>query len=464
MLELKDINLSYGDKKILEDVNVSFAEGTVSVISGASGSGKSSLIKLLNGVIPQFVNADIKGDIIVDDDDISQKDVAARSDFISTVFQNPKSQFYSINTTDEIVFALENRNLPKDEIVDTVREYTEILGTKKLLDRDIFKLSGGEKQLVAITAVACMKQKVYIFDEPSASLDIDAIKRLKSAIKTLKELGKIIIIVEHRLYYLKDILDKLYAIEDAKLIELESVDEESIKRHNLRTLNEISKQELIEGCKDFSYRKVSVNNNSTSDLGKEDRILSCRNYKYSYMKNRVFDFSIDFSRGIHFIIGENGIGKSTFVRCLCGLNKGFGKGFYYKNNFIKKPEKLISLVMQDVNYQLFTESVLEEISLVTDDEKLKEDVLVQLLLWDKRQQHPQSLSGGEKQRLSISLCMASKKPLVIFDEPTSGLCKDNMKKTIEFIKDMEKEGKTIIIISHDYEFIKSCGGNIIEFV
>ena len=120
MLELKDIKLSYGDKKILEDVNVSFAEGTVSVISGASGSGKSSLIKLLNGVIPQFVNADIKGDIIVDDDDISQKDVAARSDFISTVFQNPKSQFYSINTTDEIVFALENRNLPKDEIVDTV--------------------------------------------------------------------------------------------------------------------------------------------------------------------------------------------------------------------------------------------------------------------------------------------------------------------------------------------------------
>ena len=84
MLELKDINLSYGDKKILEDVNVSFAEGTVSVISGASGSGKSSLIKLLNGVIPQFVNADVKGDIIVDEEDISQKDVAARSDFIST--------------------------------------------------------------------------------------------------------------------------------------------------------------------------------------------------------------------------------------------------------------------------------------------------------------------------------------------------------------------------------------------
>ncbi len=265
MLELKDINLSYGDKKILEDINVSFAEGTVSVISGASGSGKSSLIKLLNGVIPQFVNADVKGGIIIDEEDISQKDVAARSDFISTVFQNPKSQFYSINTTDEIVFALENRNLPKDEIVDTVREYTEILGTKKLLDRDIFKLSGGEKQLVAITAVACMKQKVYIFDEPSASLDIDAIKRLKSAIKILKELGKIIIIVEHRLYYLKDILDKLYTIEDAKLIELESIDEESIKIHNLRTLNEISKQELIEGCKDFCYRKVPINNSLTSD-------------------------------------------------------------------------------------------------------------------------------------------------------------------------------------------------------
>lgn len=120
--------------------------------------------------------------------------------------------------------------------------------------------------------------------------------------------------------------------------------------------------------------------------------------------------------------------------------------------------------MQDVNYQLFTDSVYSEISIVSDNDLLKEKILRDLGLWDKKGRHPQALSGGEKQRLALGLALASKKEIVLLDEPTSGLCLKNMTKLISFLKEMKKQNKTIIIITHDYEFIKSADENILEFV
>ena len=120
--------------------------------------------------------------------------------------------------------------------------------------------------------------------------------------------------------------------------------------------------------------------------------------------------------------------------------------------------------MQDVNYQLFTDEVWEEISIVSDDDLKKEEVLKDFELWDKKNAHPQSLSGGQKQRLLLAMCMVSQKPLVILDEPTSGLCKKSMSKMVGFLHSLKEQGKTVIIVSHDYEFINECEGRIIEFV
>ncbi|MFR6152072.1 MAG: ATP-binding cassette domain-containing protein [Peptoniphilus sp.] len=164
------------------------------------------------------------------------------------------------------------------------------------------------------------------------------------------------------------------------------------------------------------------------------------------------------------LCGRSGCGKTSFIRNICGLNKGQRGDLYYGSEKIRRPYEKISLVMQDVNYQLFTDSVYSEMSIVSDDDLLKEKILCDLGLWDKKGRHPQALSGGEKQRLALGLALASKKEIVLLDEPTSGLCLKNMTKLISFLKEMKKQNKTIIIITHDYEFIKSADENILEFV
>ena len=202
MLKIKNFTLTY-DESVLENVNLSFKSGEITVLTGTSGSGKSSLLKVINGVIPYFQPAELSGEITYQGKNLLDWDMSERSNIVATVFQNPKTQFYAVNSTDEMAFALENRHLPPKTIFQRINQFTQLLEMEDLLNRDIFALSGGEKQLLAITSVACMDNDIYLFDEPSSSLDREAIARFKKVLVKLKEMGKIVIIAEHRLYYLK---------------------------------------------------------------------------------------------------------------------------------------------------------------------------------------------------------------------------------------------------------------------
>ena len=458
MLNISDLTVKYEDGTILKDINLKVSEGEIAVITGYSGCGKSTLIKVLNGVIPTFENAEVEGSIQYKNENLLQYDISERSRYISTVFQNPKTQYYCTNSTDEMAFAMENRGIPREEILRRIHYYCELFHTSDLINRQIFKLSGGEKQMIAVTSVACMEQDIYLFDEPSSSLDQEAIERLKHAIVELKKMGKIILIAEHRLYYLRDCMDSLHIIQDKEMIHIPKaqMEEGLSQKYHLRGLLEVKNTDLD--------AEAYMRKDMFSKKFEEDSALRCIDYSYSYRrKEKIFDFNISFDEGINFIVGANGVGKSSFIRSMCGLNKGFKGRTYYKGRLCRNPSKDISLVMQDVNYQLFTESVWDEISIVCDDDSIKESVLRRLGLFEKKDFHPQSLSGGEKQRLLIGLCKASPKPIVVLDEPTSGLCKKNMSTLIELIHEMKKEGKMILTITHDFEFIKECGGNVIEF-
>ena len=465
MIEITDFSVEINEKEILNNINLSIKEGEIFVLTGKSGCGKSTLLKSINGLIPEMEEANIKGDILFNGESILNLGIDKRSSFISTVFQNPKTQFYCIKTNDELAFALENRNIPREEIHERIDEYTKLLNTQELLNKDIFSLSGGEKQLIAITAVACMNNSVYIFDEPSSSLDIQSIKWLRECFKILQKKGKTIIVAEHRLYYLMDILSSFCVIEDTKATVYykndltPSILQNIQNKYGLRSFNEIN----IEDISNYKIENIHLlspsitNDNSTS-------IFQGKNLQVKYNNNLIFNLNIDLSKGTYFIIGKNGIGKSSFIKLISKLIKGKGC-CYYNNKKIKKAYDYISMVMQDVNYQIFTESVWNEISIASDDDTKKEDILKELDLWDKKDFHPQILSGGEKQRLLIALAIVSNKPIVILDEPTSGLDKIQMERTANYISQMHEQGKIIIVITHDYELIKTCNvGTILNFI
>ena len=455
MLEFINISLTYQKEIILEDINFSVDKGKIVVLTGNSGSGKSSILKLINGIIPEFYEAKIEGEIKFDGKNIRKESMAKRSKYISTIFQNPKTQFYCINTKDELAFGLENRAVSPKIINEIIEKYSKDYQIKDLIDRNIFHLSGGEKQKIAITACSCLDNDIYLFDEPSSSLDEEGLEWLKEILLELKNKNKLVIIAEHRLHYLKNIIDKLYIIKNKKI-------EEINLNENLNLIEERYQLRKFNIKKDLKNKKKIYLKKAINYIEDEDQLV-CKDYKLSYSHKDVINTNLSFKEGLTYIIGKNGIGKTSFIKKMLDVIKAKGITCY-KSEKIKKNYEYFSLVMQDVNYQIFTDSLWKEISMSSSNVNDKIRVLKELDLYEKKDLHPQILSGGEKQRLMLGLAILSSKPIVILDEPTSGLDKKQLLNTAKYLKLMIKQGKYVIVITHDYELINSCGGNVLEFV
>lgn len=455
MLEFINISLTYQEEKILEDINFSVDKGKIVVLTGNSGSGKSSILKLINGIIPEFYEAKIEGEIKFDGKNIGKESMAKRSKYISTIFQNPKTQFYCINTKDELAFGLENRAVSPKIINEIIEKYSKDYQIKDLIDRNIFHLSGGEKQKIAITACSCLDNDIYLFDEPSSSLDEEGLEWLKEILLELKNKNKLVIIAEHRLHYLKNIIDKLYIIKNKKV-------EEINLNENLNSIEERYQLRKFNIKKDLKNKKKIYLKKAINYIEDEDQLV-CKDYKLSYSHKDVINTNLSFKEGLTYIIGKNGIGKTSFIKKMLDVIKAKGITCY-KSEKIKKNYEYFSLVMQDVNYQIFTDSLWKEISMSSSNVNDKIRVLKELDLYEKKALHPQILSGGEKQRLMLGLAILSSKPIVILDEPTSGLDKKQLLNTAKYLKLMIKQGKYVIVITHDYELINSCEGNVLEFV
>lgn len=464
MLELKNIHFSYLEKEVLKGINLSIREGQTVVLTGPSGCGKTSILRLINGVIPHYYKGKLTGDLTWKGTSMIHDDITQRAFLVGSVFQNPKNQFFCVDTTGEVAFALENYNMPREEMKARIQMHSEMLHTGQLLDRNIFHLSGGEKQMVAVTAVSAMEQEVLVLDEPSSSLDQEAMLSLANAIREWKKLGKTIIIAEHRLFYLQGLIDRMIVMEKGEIMatyDKEEITSEVVRKHRLRTLHSPTLEELKR--KKTYMEKQLMDDSSLPDCSEK---ISFENYRYHYRYGpMIFNMNLAIKRqGISFIIGGNGVGKTTFLRCLCGLNKRF-KGMTKADDFTftKKGYRHCFLVMQDVNHQLFTESVLDEV-LLSMPKQNNEDALEFLELMnlkEKAELHPMSLSGGEKQRLAVACALASEKEIIIFDEPTSGLDYYHMQRIIQALRLLVSYGRKPIVVTHDYEFIDLCEGELI---
>ena len=424
MIELQHVSFSYPDSTDggLRDVTLTIPDGQCVLLCGRSGCSKTTLTRLINGLIPQFFTGELTGRVLLDGEDVSR--------------------------------------LPLYRI-------------EELLGRSIFALSGGEKQKIAFASVYAMNPSVYLLDEPSSNLDMASIDALREHLRLIKAQGKTVIVAEHRLYYLLDVADRVIWLEDGRVAG-------DWTPEQLRALGAAQRQKM--GLRAIDLTEERPAPLPPSDAAP---VLALKNVTLGYQKRPVLEnVSLQAAPGeVIAVVGHNGAGKTTFSRALCGLHRESG-GQYLWHGVPQKPKQRMKraymvmqdcdgqfqwdggpmerrdrlkqsyMVMQDVNYQLFAESVAAECTfgLRHPDTALAEETLAALGLAPYRDRHPNTLSGGQKQRLAAAAAMVCGKALLVFDEPTSGLDYDSMTRLAALIRHLTKMGKVILVVTHDYEF------------
>lgn len=459
MISFQDVTYSYqesGEPKNLDSIYLEVKDGECILLCGKSGCGKTTMTRLLNGMIPNFYEGKLQGTVLLDGKNLFDLPMYEISKQVGSVFQNPRTQFYTVNTTSEIAFGCENFGMEPEKIATRIKQTAVDLEIEYLLDRNIFNLSGGEKQIIAFASIYAMSPQVYVLDEPSSNLDIQAIEKVRKILSLLKQQGKTIIIAEHRTYYLKELVDRAIYMENGRIVREYSMEElEHLSRgeqlHNgIRTVNLLS-YPVIPHTAVFSSHEIALKD------------VHC-----SYDKTEaLFIPELSLASGrITAIIGTNGAGKSTFVSWLCGLMKK-SKGSFLLDGKIQRTKDRVQksyLVMQEVNHQLFSDSVREEIVLGNShstEDSLKE-IMALLDISELAECHPMTLSGGQKQRVIIASAMFCGKKILCFDEPTSGLDFSHMMQTCELLKKLQNDDTFLFIITHDYELIASVCDSVVH--
>ena len=454
MIDIKDVSFSYGGKdgKALNQVSLHISKGECVLLVGLSGCGKTTLTRLLNGLVPSFYEGKLSGEVLIEGKPVSEYKDGSLSQKVGSVFQNPRSQFFNVDTTGEIAFGCENIGISHEQILERVSKASYDLEMGGLMNRDIFSLSGGEKQLVAIASVYAMNPDIYVMDEPSANLDMEVTERLKKIITLLKRQGKTIIIAEHRIAYLRDLVDRVVYMKNGSIIR-------EYSRKAFWALSDSERKKM--GLRAVFPERLSI---KSPDRICPTEVLLTKNLAVSYSKQEPLIASISTTAHageVIGIIGRNGQGKSTFAKCVCGLLKEAAGKIIVNGSPLSSKQRAgkIYLVMQEPGYQLFADSVEKELRVSFEhkkseaDKERAEQLLEQLGLSEKKDRHPLSLSGGEKQRLSVAAVLMQAAHIFFLDEPTSGLDLENMNRVSALLSDLRSEGKTVFVITHDYEFL-----------
>ncbi len=455
LIKINNVNFLYAseDEGALKNINLNINDNEFVLLLGSSGSGKTSITRLFNALIPDFYDGNLSGSITVDGKSTAEYTIQELSHTVGSVFQDPRSQFFAMDTTGEIAFSCENAGLKREETLSRIKDAVELFEIERLLGKSVLSLSSGEKQMIAVASVYARRPKILVFDEPSANLDNNSVERLRKILKKLKDKGHTIIISEHRIHYLSDLCDRAVIIENGEIKQEMSGD--MLRNQTNEALHQIGLRAI--------HMDGFLNIQNKVKLGTSLLKLKNISFQYKNSKRLLENVSMEVSGGeILGITGQNGTGKTTLLEIICGIKKQNNGDIYIRGKNCKAKDRIKNtyLVMQDSDYQLFTESVEKEIALGCKTESglaaKGKKVLESMNLIEYSERHPASLSGGQKQRLCIAVACMKEADIICFDEPTSGLDYNSMLNVVRLLADLAIQGKAVIVTSHDHEFMSLC--------
>ena len=457
MIRFENFSFNYeGSSFGVHHIDLHVKKGELIVLTGPSGCGKTTLTRCMNGLIPDFYEGAIHGHCKVCEMDITEHETGDFAAKVGSVFQDPRSQFFTMKVRTEIPFPGENLGISQKILQQNMDKTISELSLEPLMEHSIFALSSGEKQKIAAASVYAADVEIYVLDEPSANLDRDGTEQLRQLLSQLKAQGKTIVVSEHKLYYLRELADRVVCMKDGNIRkiytgkEFAALPEEERMSHGLRQ-TDLSKITGKAPC-------IQISDSQISDNG---ICLEAENLSFYYSGEKTLwkDASFTCKSGeIIGIVGKNGAGKTTLSRVLMGLEKpSTGKIRLEGKNASKRQRRKESFsVIQDVDYQLIAGSVWEELLQGHENEPDAQEHIDRLLkdfsLEPYKETHPSAMSGGQKQRLSIALACMSGKRIIFFDEPTSGLDAANMQLVRKIMIRQAQSGCLCFVITHDYEF------------
>ena len=485
MIAFSHVSLIYPNslKTVLEDLSFTVDEGEFVLVMGSTGSGKSSLLRLINGLVPHHTGGILAGDIIVNGISTRAVKPGGLSHLIGIVGQNPLNGFVADKVEEEIAFGMETLNVAPDVMRKRVEEVLDLLSLTNLRDRSIATLSGGEQQRVAIGSALVMHPKVLVLDEPTSALDPIAAEEVLSILHRLvHDLGLTVVISEHRLERVIQFVDRIINITGDGIATIGSP-QEILKDSTIappivqlsRALNmpeiSLTVREMRRATQDFRD-SVSINQRSPIIADPTPEVISISKLNSVFgVKIALRDISLKAHAGeVIAVMGRNGAGKSTLLRSIAGVSRPrSGDIHVYGQN----PSKLkglsristVGYIPQEPSDLLYGQSVEGECLQADKDNQVSPGttygILANLLPNISLNVHPRDLSEGQRLGLAMSVVLSANPKILILDEPTRGLDYSAKASLIVLLQSLARQGRTVIIASHDVELVAEVAERIL---
>lgn len=444
-IECVDYSFRYASEAepVLQDCSFSLHYGEFMLLSGISGEGKSTLLSAINGAIPNFISGEQHGDIFVEGKSVRGKKMAELARSVGSVLQNAEHQIIHAKVEDEIAFGCENMQVPPDQIKQRIKDACLMMQLEP--GWPTRTLSGGQKQRLITASILAMGQKILVFDEPLANIDLTGSHILLQALKKLARQGYAILFIEHRLDVVIPYADTLAWLENGSIRMIDN--KSSLLRKNLNIIDDTGAASISsEPC-------FEVSGLSYQAAGREI----------------IRDISLTIRKGERLVIlGENGSGKTTLIRLLARLEKPHSGTI--KQNILPGRQRTASpawfrqvgYVYQNPNYQLFMAQVADEINYQSSSMENTMQYLDAYALKELADVHPHALSEGQKRRIGIAAIQAGQPSVLILDEPTVGQDYSNLKNLVETINyDHKRRNTTMITVTHDYRCAAALADQVI---